>query len=98
MEQQIQKIQQQPKAPLSHTQTTAPHQTPTPTLTTPETSENISALTPDIPLTQNLRPSNFPSPTEDTNTPSTDMTSNTPNSTKERSGNFHEARRIHEPP
>jgi hypothetical protein len=98
MEQQIQKMQQQSKAPSRHAQTTATHQTPTSTLTAPEISENISAPAPDIPQTQPPRPSNSPSPTEDTNTPSTDMTNNTPNSTKERSGNFHEARRIHEPP
>jgi hypothetical protein len=97
MEQQIQKMQQQHIASLQHTQTVPDTQLNTSRATT-EPSDTLSAPATVTLQTQNPRPlSNSSPPTEDTTTLSTDMHS-TLTSTKERRGNFHEARRTHEPP
>jgi hypothetical protein len=97
MEQQIQKMQQQYKASLQHTQTVPDTDTQLNTsLATTEPSDTLSAPATVTLPTQNPRPLSNISPTEDT-TISTDMHS-TLTSTKERRGNFHEARRTHEPP
>ena len=92
MEQQIMKMKQQHKAPPPLTQTPEIHRD-----TAPDAINNTVTSHTDTLQTQHSRHAEPPAPTEDTST-STDMTNGTPDSTKERRGNFHEARRIHEPP
>ena len=88
MEEQIQKMQQKLRVPLQ-LKTTEIHKNPTPA--SPNTTDTNNT---DTPPAQNTT---LTSPAEDTSN-NTDRYNRTPEHTKERRGNFPEARRTHEPP